>query len=161
MFVLFAKSRKAGALKKGGKFLGKDLGMTKEELAGKLNGGEYRNEVSRLLADTAEKEGLVVVFGASDDITVFEGAIRDEGGYGCLYVGREGLFQSECPEGNDCPYFQASLILATKINAKWCDGGEGGPSWTYETDLPHATFMIYDEGEPYCEGIVFHIDDVK
>ena len=152
---------KKDVCERGGLFLGKDLWMTKEELARKLDGAVYRAEVSRLLAMAADEAGLVVVYGASDNITCFEGAIRDEGGYGDLYIGREGLLQSECPEGNDCPYFKASLILATKINAKWCDGGEDGLSWIYETDLPHATFMIYDDGEPYCEGIVFHVDDVR
>ena len=34
-------------------------------------------------------------------------------------------------------------------------------AWTYRTDIPHETFMIYEDGEPYCRGIVFNIDDVK
>jgi hypothetical protein len=134
--------------------------MTKEELAEKLNDGEIGSEVSRLLADEARRSGLVIVYGASDDLTEFEGAIDDETGYGELYIGKDGPIQSQCPEGDECPYFQERLIGATKINAKWTDG-EGGPCWTYETDLPHAKFMINEDGEPFCEGIVFHIDDVR
>ena len=33
-------------------------------------------------------------------------------------------------------------------------------SWSFETDIPHEIFMIYDDGNPYCEGIVFSIDDL-
>ena len=58
----------------------------------------------------------------------------------------------------------------------WCgmiDGESAGPesdfkteegdliTWCYKTDIPHETFMIYDDGEPYCRGIVFSIEDLK
>lgn len=50
-------------------------------------------------------------------------------------------------------------------NAIWCggekDAGGQGVPWTYETEIPHESFMIYVGGEPYCRGIVFSIADVE
>ena len=43
-----------------------------------------------------------------------------------------------------------------EIEAVWCAPGK--PTWSYETDIPHATFNICEDGELYCEGIVFSID---
>jgi len=31
----------------------------------------------------------------------------------------------------------------------------------YETDIPHETFDIYEDGEKFCRGIVFSIDSLK
>jgi hypothetical protein len=46
---------------------------------------------------------------------------------------------------------------ARKIEAVWA---EDGYSWTYRTDIPHATFEITEDGEPYCRGIVFALADL-
>lgn len=35
----------------------------------------------------------------------------------------------------------------------WHDGG--CPCWTFETDIPHETFTIVEDGEIWCVGIVF------
>ena len=45
------------------------------------------------------------------------------------------------------------------ITAVWCDP-ESGASWSYKTDIPHETFNIYEDGELFCIGIVFSIDDL-
>ena len=51
--------------------------MTPEEMAGRLDGCEYRAEVTAELRDLARENGLVIVYGASDDLIEFRGA-RDE-----------------------------------------------------------------------------------
>ena len=33
-------------------------------------------------------------------------------------------------------------------------------SWSYLTDIPHKTFDIMEDGEIYCRGIVFSLDDL-
>ena len=53
--------------------------MTKEELAEKLNGMEYRTDIPKELIEQAKENGLVVVYGYSDDLIEFEGAFYDEG----------------------------------------------------------------------------------
>ena len=52
--------------------------MNAESLSKKLNGCEYRDEVSTEVANEAKERGLVIVFGASDDLIEFRGAIYDE-----------------------------------------------------------------------------------
>lgn len=133
--------------------------MTKEELAAKLNGREVGDEITEAEAKEAKYTGLVVVFGASDDLMEFEGAIRDEVGCfdgGTAYLTSEGLLENEC-DNEDCPHFLRLREKATTIEAIW----NAGCSWSYETDIPHATFDIMEDGEKYCRGIVFALADVK
>ena len=54
--------------------------MTKEELAALINGRKYRHELTDKEEKAAKDARLVVVFGASDDLMEFRGAINDECG---------------------------------------------------------------------------------
>lgn len=50
------------------------------------------------------------------------------------------------------------------IDAVWCDGmnRDGLPAaWTYKTDIPCEHFDIWEDGEIYCVGLVFSIEDLK
>ena len=72
--------------------------MTKEELAARLTGREYRDEITAAEEAEARAAGLVVVFGASDDLMEFEGAIRDEIGCydgGTAMVDENGLLDRD------------------------------------------------------------------
>ena len=44
--------------------------MTKEELAATLNGREYNHEITKEEEAEARENGLVVIFGASDDLDI-------------------------------------------------------------------------------------------
>ncbi|PPK77514.1 hypothetical protein BXY41_11653 [Lacrimispora xylanisolvens] len=130
--------------------------MDKKELAQLINGREYGYEIFRDVRRAAIDAGLVIVSGASDDLIEFDGAIYDEGGCfdgGKVFFDRTGVSQD-------------GLELANYIEALWCDKAaldENGNmiTWTYKTDIPHETFMIYENEEPYCRGIVFDLADVK
>lgn len=133
--------------------------MTKEELATLLNGREYGDEITAKEEKLAEQDGLVVVYGASDDLMEFAGAIHDEIGCyegGIAYLTDTGLLQNAC-DNDDCPYFKHEQSLSNTIEAVW---GVDGYSWTYITSIPHCKFTIFDEAQPYCEGIVFNLKDV-
>jgi len=52
--------------------------MTAAEFAEMLNGREYGNELTRNEEAMAKEYGLVVAYGASDDLMEFGGAICDE-----------------------------------------------------------------------------------
>jgi len=135
--------------------------MTKEELSEKLNGRPYSNEISKDEGIIAKENGLVVVFGASDDLMEFRGAIDDEVDCwdgGPAYLDENGILEIEC-DNIDCPYFSRLKESAKKIEAVWHD--DGIISWTYKTDIPHSTFFIIQDGKEYCEGIVFSINDLK
>lgn len=106
----------------------------------------------------AKENGFVIVCGASDDLMELRGAIDDEVdcyGGGRVCITKMGVFSAyRQTYGNSW------------IDANWCDEDARDESnniitWTYETDIPHETFMIYEDGEPFCRGIVFDIKDVK
>jgi hypothetical protein len=136
--------------------------LTIEQVAKQLNGCEIGDEGSDELFDACEKAGIVVLYGASDDLAEFRGAFTDE--VGCYDGGdipmlATGLPKNECHD-DDCPYYLASLKGARNIEAVWCDD-EIGSSWSYKTDIPHVTFDVMEDGELYCRGIVFRLADVQ
>ena len=132
--------------------------MDIKDFAKLINGKEYGyQQFTDKEIETAKENGFVIVYGASDDLMEFEGAIQDEGGCfdgGEVFFNRDGVYQGYNKE--KYPYW---------INAVWCGGekDEDGQeiTWTYETEIPHETFMIYEDGEPYCRGIVFSINDAR
>jgi hypothetical protein len=132
--------------------------MNTHILAAMLNGCEYTEEITRELEVEAKKHGLVVVFGGSDDLIEFRGAIHDErGAPGNVQLTSAGLLENKC-EDEGCPYFELEKKKATVIEALW---DSEGYSWTYRTAIPHATFEVLESGEPpYCRGIVFALADV-
>lgn len=138
--------------------------MTSKEFAEMLTGRNYMEEISPEEKKIAKEDGLVVVFGCSDDNTEFCGAIDDEvGSYDGaeIFVTKSGLL---CDPGcqnydrEECPFYAAAKKSAQVINAVWHD--EGNPCWTFKTDIPHETFEIFDDGELWCIGIVFSISDI-
>lgn len=127
--------------------------ITAKELAEKLDGRAYGDSFDDVKQE-AKESGLVIVYGASDDLMEFDGAIYDEGGCfdgGRVYFDRNGVNQ----EGEE---------RANWIDAVWCDGmnRDGLPAtWTYETEIPCERFDIWEDGEIYCVGLVFSIEDLK
>ncbi|MBQ9348657.1 MAG: hypothetical protein IJT94_15195 [Oscillibacter sp.] len=141
--------------------------MTPKEFASRINsrfrGSELTAEEKRLARDS----GLVVVYGASDDLMEIDGALDDEAGCfdgGTFHINRDGLVKWQDEDGDfceNCPYFKAVLKSAMKIRAVW--HGRGNPCWTYETDIPHEEFTVRDKDDPeesYCIGIIFRLEDL-
>lgn len=134
--------------------------MTPKELAQQIHGREYgrRAQLTPEEAKAAKDSGIVVVYGASDDLVELEGAVHDERGTHTIYFTRAGLLVNECGD-EDCPYFGQLLEKSAPLEPKW-NGGPGGPAWTFETKIPHETFDILEDGEVFCRGIVFALADV-
>jgi hypothetical protein len=135
--------------------------MTKDHLAALLDGQEYPLSMSRELEATAKANGLVVIYGASDDLMEFSGAIRDEIG---AYEGTTAYLHStdilQPHQGCECEYcgYKALKKQCAEIKAVWHDNGDY--SWTFTTKIPHAEFDIVEEGEKYCRGIVISTADL-
>lgn len=113
-----------------------------------LNGVQYR-EIPEEVIKEAERNGIVIVSGASDDLCELEGAICEEFGCydgGTAYLDEEGRLYHQKMVEKPCKY----------ITAKWGEDGEDGFTWTYETDIPHETFEMYSDDEKYCRGFVFY-----
>jgi len=142
--------------------------MTKDELAARLTGREYMNEITKDEEAEAKAAGLVVVFGASDDNVELRGAIHDEvGAYdGTTFrISRDGhaLIDWDSLDKDDEAevkrYFEHKRQSA-EIEALWSPR-EPACSWAYRTDLPHATFDVMEDGDLYCRGIVFALSDIR
>lgn len=134
--------------------------MTEKELAGMLSGRERGKEITTEETQAAKDAGLVVVYGYSDDNVELCGAIDEEIGAfdgTTIYVTKSGLLDD--PGCEDCPHWTAARKEAKAIYAVWHD--EGGPCWTFETDIPHETFNIYEDGELFCVGIVFSMEHLR
>lgn len=136
--------------------------MNMIDLAKKLNelDLQYPARIPADLAEEAKQAGLVIVYGASDDLMGLDGLICDELGVyggGTAHLNDLGLINNEC-EDSDCPYFQQLLKLAKSIEACWC--AEEDVSWSYKTEIPHEEFIISEDGGTYCRGIVFKLSDV-
>lgn len=137
-------------------------GLTPALAAKVLDGCEYGDECSREFEAMLKANGLVAVFGASDDLMEFRGAIHDEVGCydgGTAYLARDGLLHNDCDDDR-CPHFHRAKKRAAFIEAVWGDDGDGF-SWKYKTEIPHEKFTVKEDGENYCEGIVFALSDVK
>ena len=131
-----------------------------EVFARKLNSREYGKELTAEEEQWAEANGLVVVFGASDDLMEFRGAIDDE--VGCYDGGTFAFTKDGFKTDANGSYVGNNIIEAiwyeydkeyTKYNY----------AWRYETDIPHFCFDIIgdEETDPYCQGIVFSVDDLR
>jgi hypothetical protein len=135
--------------------------MKAKTLADVLDGREYRDEITTDEKRTAKAAGLVVVFGASDDLMEFEGAICEEVDCydgGTAWVDADGVLSRDDDDSDEqIADYVRRRKMARKIDAVWA---RDGFSWTYRTDIPHATFVIMEDGEPYCRGIVFALADL-
>ena len=143
--------------------------MTKEQLAKKLTGREYGDEITSTEENQAKACGLVVIFGGSDDLVELRGSIHDElGAYGgeTFLIHSQGAME-DCHEC-ECDYcgFKAMKAKCAKIEAVWgtpvstvATGGDSY-SWTYKTGIPHATFEIVEGEEKFCRGIVIDVKDL-
>jgi len=129
--------------------------MTIQEFAKMLDGREMGHEYTEEQEELAKGLGFIFVYGYSDDNAEFRGAIDEEvGRYGSktIHLDEKGIFE-------ECECRCSRSVLAKEkcktIEAVWHDVGEF--AWTYETNIPHATFIIMEDGEKFCCGIVFDI----
>lgn len=114
--------------------------MTKEELAEMLNNRTYLHETTSEIEQLAKDNNLLIVFGGSDFLCKLRGAIYEE-----FY----------CYDGGTIRHKE----LSKPIEALWCSGRDC--SWSYETELPHAEFNIYDDDELYCIGMVVDLNHTE
>ncbi len=138
--------------------------MNAKELAAQITGRDYGRTLTKAEAEQAKEAGLVVVYGASDDLMEFEGAIYDEFGCydgGTALVDAKGLLDRDQIDDSDdeaIADYVARKKHAAEIKAIWSNEGA---AWRYETTIPHETFEIFEDGEVWCRGIVFALADLK
>lgn len=141
---------------------------TRETLAAELNEVKNFYDLTKEQAKAVKDAGLVVVFGATGILMEFLGAINDEAGVqggNTLLICRDGIM---CPwrntrnyEEHEAEHYFKNKARSLPIKVLWdttVDGEE--TSWAYVTEIPHSTFRIMEDGELFCIGIVFSVNDL-
>ena len=131
--------------------------LTSEFVASQLNGREYRNEITTELNEKLRNSSMIVIYGQSDDLVhINEFGETDE--FGCcdghvIHLTSNGVYVAGDSQQN-----------IASVTAKWCPEDEDGnitSSWSFETDVPHTTFNIMEDGEVYCVGLVIDANELK
>ena len=121
-----------------------------------INGRDYLGELTPEMEASLKEQGIVVVFGASDDLTEFRGALRDEtGSYdGCTLAWTGDVFVNEDDDEHAIEDDNTRLVV------DWSPEGRDR-SWAFETNAPRwAKFEIMEDGECYGEGLVLYLQDL-
>ena len=143
--------------------------VTPNSIAAKLHGIEYPCRIPQAINDEAKAAGIVIVYGASDDLMELDGAIRDEFGChdgGTAKVDAQGLLRDwdsvkDDGEKEEIAAWVERDKTAKEIKAVWEPATPEGASWAYETTIPHTTFDVMEDGQIYCRGIVFALADLS
>ena len=133
------------------------------KFAEELNGNEYGDEMSKEQITFAKENGIVVVFGYSDDNIEFEGVIHEEYPMydgGNVWFNKEGtnFCEDDGRAGLTCHDGGRDNCL-NKLECLWCK--EKDYAWTYNIDVPHVSFDVMEDGEKFCRAIVFYKKDLK
>lgn len=125
-----------------------------------LNDREYREELDFFEEEKLKKDGIVAVFGYSDDLCEIRGALYDE--IEC-YSDKKVVYVKE----NDCfvssNYYDENPSELIKIDLSkkpYIDISNTRDGWKYEIpNIPHLEFKIYEEDTIYCTGKLFYLKD--
>jgi len=135
--------------------------MTVKEWSMKLNGRQYKQELTPSEREKAKLDRVIIVFGASDDLIEFRGDIYDEAeAYrgNIIQLTNKLTIYDEDDNVESLEFNDAEIEKMRTITAVWCPKGKDGKvwaTWCYITDIPHQTFDIFIDSEIYCRGIVF------
>lgn len=147
--------------------------LTKEKLAEMLNGHDVLNRDMHGVPTNMEvwNSNLVVLYGHSDDLIVVRGAVHDEIKYECtqfaLVLAGEKVDDEEEVANIDIPgifqlsedYDQSNNPRLITVRYNSVDNTQA--DWEFDTDMPHATFMLNKKGKPFCKGIVINLDEIS
>lgn len=131
---------------------------------------QYSKEITAEQEAFAKANGLVVVFGYSDDGVELRGAIDEEiGAYDGTTVritplgllpAWDSFHGSTDDEAEYARYFAKRAAGVATIDAQFSPEDRPGYTWGFATSIPHLLFLVMEGEEVFGEGIVFHMDDV-
>jgi hypothetical protein len=137
--------------------------ITRAEMAKLIDGRQYRSEMTREEERAAKENFLLVVFGASDDLTEFRGYVDDEAG---AYEGATHRFDGKLRliQNNRDEREIAELIeegwtppkVFLEIKALQTDEC----FWVMSTSVPYSSFTIMEDDSKYCRGIVIDLQEI-
>lgn len=126
---------------------------TAKQFADLLNGREILKEITKEEEKTAKENGLLVLYGYSDDNIELAGVVSDEFG---AYNGTTLYY---CPETKTAFNHKRHCDKDVEIKCLWCPKDED-IAWKIQTDIPYEPFYIYEDGETFCKGIVIDTKEI-
>jgi hypothetical protein len=141
--------------------------MTVKEWAEKINGFEYSADELDNLNKKMAADGIIIAYGASDDLLVLGGVIyAEEDAWEGTEVrifsrGKGTAFVFDEEENKDSAEFNRKEIKQMQIIKAVWEPEDIEASWLVETEIPHETFDIMEDGELFCRGVVFHVDRLQ
>jgi hypothetical protein len=147
--------------------------MKTQKFAKLLNGRDISSIMTNEEEAKAKDQGLLIVYGESDDLMEFRGQIHDEigsyeGAKAFVMINKFGkLFVITKDELSELEEKFDDLALDFKIKkveiiAEWNeDENSLFPTWTIKTEIPNQTFEIYDSGNLFCKGIVISFESIE
>lgn len=143
--------------------------MTPQEFAERITGQEYPFALAE--PELAKQHGLVALWGLSDDLLEVDGLFRDEASawdgvtcqvdtQGILEINEDGTFCGDEPETiEECRRWVRRYDASIQVKVEWCP--DPYLSWRITADdVPNkdkATFVVLEDGEPNCEGLVIRL----
>lgn len=134
--------------------------LTVQNVVDKLNKTEYPLRIDPEFAKELKEAGLVVVYGHSDDLIEFEGAIYDELGAGDgtqFLISPDGVLcdRDQLDTDEELEKWLNNKKIAKTITSFWY---KDDISWQYETDLVHQVFEVVEYDDIFCKALVFDLN---
>lgn len=125
-----------------------------KEWADRLNGREYLKEMSRDEEKQARVDKVLIAFGYSDDGLELRGVVDNEivayDGITVYLKHKDNSWMFVCRENRN---------YLVWIKAEWSPPGFD-VSWRTTSNVPSHSFMINEDGEPFCAGLVIDEADM-
>ncbi|SMG34364.1 hypothetical protein [Fibrobacter sp. UWB13] len=117
----------------------KTQAFSAKQFAKILNQRDFSEGQTKAETECAKRNGLVIVYGHSDD-------------------------HLECEKGKR--HLLRGVGKMNNISARWCDQDAITDDWepilwSYKTDIPHECFIAFYDGILFCEGFVFDMKELK
>ena len=125
----------------------------------KLNGREYREELEPFEEEELKKDGIIAVFGFSDDLCEIRGSLYDE--IECYYDKKiVYVKESDCFVTVDYYYENPNELIKVDLSKRPYIDISNKNGWKYELpNIPQVEFKIYEEESIYCTGKLFYLKD--
>lgn len=113
-----------------------------------VNGMEYRSKINPEAVTLAKDNGIVILYGQSDDLMELEGAIDDE-----VYA-YDGLNHEDDFDLGNFPEEVYTLMKDHKLELVWCPDEEKSWAFKVSPDSTFERFNIMEDGGVFSEGII-------
>ena len=140
--------------------------MTPQEFANLITNREYPFHITAEEQELARNNHLVVLWGQSDDLLELRGLACDEAGAydgtkarfdieGFLPVDASGIINDSPKTIHECIDIVNRWKQSFEVKAEWCPKGTN-LSWriTVDEKLEAAKFVVLEDDQPMCEGVV-------